>query len=88
MRCSNCGEETDEDYDPGPPPYMVYGTSKPNSQISIRLGKTQEIVIETDVSGRWMLDLNQFEYGYKRYKYVYINEKRYKIKGSKMEVNK
>ena len=66
------------EYKPSPPPYIIYGTSK-RKIIKVRLGRKQTIKVRTDKTGRWVFDLNNFENGYKGYKYLYVNEKRYKI---------
>ena len=68
-----------EDYIPSPAPYLVFGEWKPNRIVKIRLGKKQEVKVKTDKIGRWIFDLNNFENGYKGYKYFYVNNKRFKI---------
>ena len=57
-------------------PYIIHGKYYKNRLINVSLGK-QLLKTKTNKDGNWIIDLANAEFGYKGYKTVIVNGKRF-----------
>ncbi len=79
--CEHCNNYDEGPYEPHASivPFILYGVWAPNKKITIRLGKISPYPIKTNKSGEWMFDLANIGKNYRRYKYIYLNDVKYKL---------